>query len=148
MARRCAHVSVTWPRMPASKICLWCCSQHRPEHFDEGTYAVVTDCDGDFRDRFPLGQHLKGRKQPRLLSPTAKGHACLSQKRTHEITAGHSGDMRPSVQRAVIPNIVQQSICNSGQSFFSWYGQRGCCSGCRISSRSIVIKCFFAALSG
>jgi hypothetical protein len=37
--------------------------------------------------------------------------------------AGHSGDMRPSVQRAVIPNIFQQSISNSGQSFFSWYGQ-------------------------
>jgi hypothetical protein len=31
--------------------------------------------------------------------------------------------MRPSVQRAAIPNIIQQSICNSGQSFFSWYGQ-------------------------
>jgi hypothetical protein len=37
--------------------------------------------------------------------------------------AGHSGNMRPSVQRAVIPNIFQQSISNSGQSFFSWYGQ-------------------------
>jgi hypothetical protein len=31
--------------------------------------------------------------------------------------------MRPSVQRAVIPNFIQQSICNSGQSFFSWYRQ-------------------------
>jgi hypothetical protein len=31
--------------------------------------------------------------------------------------------MRPSVQRAVIPDIIQQSIGNSGQSFFSWYGQ-------------------------
>jgi hypothetical protein len=43
--------------------------------------------------------------------------------RTHESMAGHSGNMRPSVQRAVIPNIFQQSISNSGQSFFSWYGQ-------------------------
>jgi len=49
---------------------------------------------------------------------------CLPEpKRTHESTAGHSGNMRPSVQRAVIPNIIQQSICNSGSSFFSWYGQ-------------------------
>jgi len=31
--------------------------------------------------------------------------------------------MRPIIQRAVIPNIIQQSIRNSGQSFFSWYGQ-------------------------
>jgi len=31
--------------------------------------------------------------------------------------------MHPSVQRAVIPNIYQQSISNSGQSFFAWYGQ-------------------------
>jgi hypothetical protein len=31
--------------------------------------------------------------------------------------------MRPSVQRAVIRNIMQQSICDSGQSFFCWYGQ-------------------------
>jgi len=122
-ARRCAHGCAARPGMAASKICLWCCSQHRPKHFNEGTYAVVTDCDGDFRDRFPLGQHLKRRKQSRLLSPTAKRHACLSQKRTHESTAGHSGNMRPSVQRAVIGNIIQQSICNSGQSFFSWYGQ-------------------------
>jgi hypothetical protein len=31
--------------------------------------------------------------------------------------------MRPSVQRAVIPNIIQPSISNSGHSFFSWHGQ-------------------------
>jgi hypothetical protein len=31
--------------------------------------------------------------------------------------------MRPIVQRAFIPNIIHKSICNSGQSFFSWYGQ-------------------------
>jgi hypothetical protein len=53
----------------------------------------------------------------------AKGHSCLSRKRTHESTAAHSGNIRPSIQRAVIPNIIQQSICNSGQSFFCWYGQ-------------------------
>jgi len=62
-ARRCAHGSTEWLRTPASKICLRCSSEHRPKHFDEGTYAVVTDCDGDFRDRFPLGQHLKGRRR-------------------------------------------------------------------------------------
>jgi hypothetical protein len=37
--------------------------------------------------------------------------------------AGHSGNMRPSVHCAVIPNIFQQRISNSGQSFFSWYRQ-------------------------
>jgi len=58
--------------LPASKVCLWCGSQHRPKHFNEGTYTVVTHCDRDLRDRFPLCQHLKGGKQPRLLSPTAK----------------------------------------------------------------------------
>src|SRR5229473_1262269 len=122
-ARRCAHGTTAWLRTPASKVCLRCGSQHRPKHFDEGTYTVVTHCDSDLRDRFLLCQHLKGSKQPRLLSPTAKGHACLSQKRTHESTASHSGKMRPVVQRAVISNIIQQSIRNSGQSFFSWYGQ-------------------------
>jgi hypothetical protein len=101
-------------RTPASKVRLWCGSQHGPKHFNEGTYAVVTDCDSDLRDRFALCQHLKGSKQPRLLSPTAKGHACLSRKRTHESTAGHSGNMRPVVQRAFIPNIIHKSICNSG----------------------------------
>ena len=59
-------------RTPASKVCLWCGSEHRPKHFNEGTYTVVTDCDSDLRDRFALCQHLKGSKQPRLLSPTAK----------------------------------------------------------------------------
>jgi hypothetical protein len=49
-------------RTPASKVCLWCGSQHRPKHFNEGTYAVVTDCDSDLRDRFALCQHLKGSK--------------------------------------------------------------------------------------
>jgi hypothetical protein len=58
--------------LPASKVCLWCGSQHRPKHFNEGTYTVVTDCNSGLRDRFPLCQHLKGSKQPRLLSPTAK----------------------------------------------------------------------------
>jgi hypothetical protein len=71
-ARRCAHGSTAWLRTPASKVCLWCGSQHRPKHFNEGTYTVVTDCDSDLRDRFLLCQHLKGSKQPRLLSPTAK----------------------------------------------------------------------------
>ena len=56
----------------SSKVCLWCASQHRPKHFDEGAYTVVTDCNSDLRDRFPLCQHLKGSKQPRLPSPTAK----------------------------------------------------------------------------
>jgi hypothetical protein len=71
-ARRCAHGSTAWLRTPASKVCLWCGSQHRPKHFNEGAYTVVTDCDSDLRDRFLLCQHLKGSKQPRLLSPTAK----------------------------------------------------------------------------
>ena len=71
-ARRCAHRSTAWLRMPASKVCLRCSSQHRPKHFNEGTYTVVTDCDSDLRDRFLLCQHLKGSKQPRLLSPTTK----------------------------------------------------------------------------
>jgi len=70
--RRCAHGSTAWLRTLASKVCLWCGSQHRPKHFNEGAYTVVTDCDRDFRDRFPLCQHLKGSEQPRLLSPTAK----------------------------------------------------------------------------
>src|SRR5215472_10949465 len=107
----------------ASKVCLWCGSQHRPKHFNEGTYTVVTDCDSDLRDRFPLCQHLQGSKQPRMLSPTAKCHPCLSQERTHESTAGHSGNLRPGVERAVIPNIIHHRICDSSQSFFSWYGQ-------------------------
>src|SRR6201981_126845 len=55
-----------------SKVSLWCGSKHRPKHFNEGTYTVVADCDSDLRDRFALCQHLKGSKQPRLLSPTAK----------------------------------------------------------------------------
>src|SRR5580704_4435984 len=71
-ARRCAHGSTEWLRTPASKVSLWCGSKHRPKHFNEGTYAVVADCDSHLRDRFPLCQHLKGSKQPRLLSPTAK----------------------------------------------------------------------------
>src|ERR1700751_3581452 len=121
--RPCAHGSTECLRTPASKVSLWCGSQHRPEHFNEGTYTVVADCDSDLRDRFALCQHLKGSKQTRLLSPTAKRHACLSRKRTHESTAGHSGKMRPVVQRAVISNIIQQSVRNSGQSFFSGYGQ-------------------------
>jgi hypothetical protein len=32
---------------PASKVCLWCGSQHRPKYFNEGAYTVVTDCDSD-----------------------------------------------------------------------------------------------------
>ena len=71
-ARRCVHGSTAWRRTPASKVCLWCGSQHGPKHFNEGTYTVITDCDSDLRDRFLLCQHLKGSKQPRLLSPTAK----------------------------------------------------------------------------
>jgi hypothetical protein len=71
-ARRCAHGSTEWLRTPASKVSLWCGSKHRPKHFNEGTYTVVADCDSDLRDRFALCQHLKGSKQPRLLSPTAK----------------------------------------------------------------------------
>src|SRR5215831_15707188 len=98
-ARRCVHGSNAWSRTPASKVCLWCGSQHRPKHFNEGTYTVVTDCNSDLRDRFSLRQHLKGSKQPRLLSPTAKGHPCLSRKRPHESTAAHSGNIRPSIQR-------------------------------------------------
>ena len=58
--------------LPASKVCPWCGSQHRPKHFNEGTYTVITDRDRDLRDRFLLCQHLKGSKQPRLLTPTAK----------------------------------------------------------------------------
>jgi len=71
-ACRCAHGSTEWLRTPASKVSLWCGSKHRPKHFNEGTYTVVADCDSDLRDRFALCQHLKGSKQPRLLSPTAK----------------------------------------------------------------------------
>ncbi len=61
-ARRCAHGSIAWPRTPASKVSLWCGSQHRLKHFNEGTYTDVTDCDSHLRDRFPLCQHLKGSK--------------------------------------------------------------------------------------
>lgn len=64
--------ATAWLRTSASKVRLWCGSQHRPKHFNESAYTVVTDCDGDLGDRFLLGQHLKGSKQPRLLSPTAK----------------------------------------------------------------------------
>src|SRR6266851_7536788 len=112
-ARRCAHGSTSWLRTPASKVCLWCGSQHRPKHFNEGTYTVVTDCDSDLRARFPLCEHLKGSKQPHLLSPAAKRHTHLSGKRTHESSAGHSGNMRPVFQRAIVPNIIQQSSSNS-----------------------------------
>jgi hypothetical protein len=45
--------------------------------------------------------------------------------------------MRPIVQRAVIPNIIQQSICNSGQSFFCWYGQT---QGLLISLSNLIPK--------
>jgi hypothetical protein len=31
--------------------------------------------------------------------------------------------VRPSVQRAIIANVIEQSVCNFGQPFFSWYGQ-------------------------
>src|ERR1700683_3586625 len=65
-------IFVVWLRTPASKVSLWCGSQHRPKHFNEGTYTVVADCDSDLRDRFALCQHLKRSKQPRLLPPTAK----------------------------------------------------------------------------
>src|SRR6266849_2497142 len=74
-ARRYAHGPTAWPRTPASKVRLWCGSQHRPKHFNEGTYAVVTDCDSDLRDRYPLCQHLKGSKQPRLLPPQRQNAA-------------------------------------------------------------------------
>src|SRR5215468_5050639 len=43
--------STAWLRPPASKVCLWCGSQHRPKHFNEGAYTVVTDRDSDLRDR-------------------------------------------------------------------------------------------------
>jgi hypothetical protein len=46
--------------------------------------------------------------------------------------------MRPIVQRAVIPNIIQQSIRNSGQSFFSWYGQT---QGPLIRLSNLITKC-------
>src|SRR5258706_3161421 len=114
-ARRCAHGSTEWLRTPASKVSLWCGSKHRPKHFNEGTYTVVADCDSDLRDRFALCQHLKGSKQPRLLSPTAKRHACLSRKRTHESTAGHFSKIHPIVPRSVIPNNIQQINRNTGQ---------------------------------
>jgi len=84
-----------------------------------------------------LCQHLERGKQPGLLSPTAKGNPCLSRKRAHESTAGHSGNMRPNVQRAVIPNMIQQSICNSGQSFFSWNGQT---QGQRVRLSNLITK--------
>ena len=58
-----------WLRTLASKVCLWCGSQHGPKHFDEGTYTVVTDCDSDLRDRFPLCQHLE-----------ANNRACCRQR--------------------------------------------------------------------
>src|SRR5260370_24542514 len=98
-ARRCAHGSTEWLRTPASKVSLWCRSKHRPKYFNEGTYTVVADCDSDLRDRFALCQHLKVRKQPRLLSPTATLHACLSRKRTHESTACHPGKTPAVVPR-------------------------------------------------
>src|SRR5260370_10734526 len=122
-ARSCAHGSPEWLRTPASKICLWRSPQHRPKHFNKGTHAVVTDRDSHLRDRFLLCQHLQGSKQPRLLSPTAKGHACLSRKSTHESTAGHSGNMRPIVQRAGIPTIIPHSHGNPCPSFFPCDGQ-------------------------
>src|SRR5579872_1733691 len=131
------RVASAWLRTAASKVCLWCGSQHRPKHFNEGTYAVVTDCDSDLGDRFLLRQHLKGSKQPRLLSPTAKGHTCLSRKRTHECTAGHSGNMRPGVQRAVVPHIIHQSFRDSSQPFFSWYGQT---QGLRVRPSNLIAK--------
>jgi hypothetical protein len=70
-----------------------------------------------------LCEHLKGSKQPSLLSPAAKRHTHLSGKRTHESSTSHSGNMRPIFQRAIVPNIIQQSSSNSSQPLFSWYGQ-------------------------
>src|SRR5260370_14264284 len=75
------------------------------------------------RDRFPLCEHLKGSKQPCLLSPAAKRHTHLSGKRTHESSASHSCNMRPVFQRAIVPTIIQQSSSNSIQPLFSSYGQ-------------------------
>src|SRR5260370_30707912 len=122
-ARRCAHGSTEWLRTPASKICLWRSPQHRPKHFNKGTHAVVTDRDSHLRDRFLLCQHLQGSKQPRLLSPTAKGHACLSRKSTHESTAGHSRNLRPIAQRAGIPNLIPQTLPPPPHSSFPSYHQ-------------------------
>src|SRR5260370_8306195 len=105
-ARRCAHGSTEWLRTPASKICLWRSPQHRPKHFNKGTHAVVTDRDSHLRARFLLGQHLQGSKQPRLLPPTAKGHACLSRKSTHESTAGPCRQLRPNPPPPLIPHLL------------------------------------------
>jgi len=40
---RCAHGATAWLRTLASKVSLWCGSEHRPKYFNEGTYTVVTD---------------------------------------------------------------------------------------------------------
>ena len=82
-----------------SKVHLWRGSQHLPEHFNKGAHAVVTNCNGRLRYRFALGNHFKRSEQPCLLSPTAKRHTHLSEKRTHETAAGHTSKMRPARMR-------------------------------------------------
>jgi len=131
-----------------SKVHLWRGSQHRPEHFNKGAHAIVADSKGHLGYRFVLGEHFKRSEQPCLLPPTAKRHTYLSGKCTHESTAGHSSKMRPVVQPAVVANIIQQIMSNSGQPLVSGQGQtQSCCSGCAISSRRTVIRRFRAGLS-
>src|SRR5258708_3901762 len=106
-----------------SKVHLWRGSQHLPEHFNKGAYAVVTNRNSRLRYGFALGKHFKRSEQPCLLPPTAKRHTYFSGKSTHESTAGHTSQKGPVPQPPVVPNINQQSMSNPGQPLVSREGQ-------------------------
>src|ERR1700758_1990860 len=97
----------------AAKVGLWRTPQHVAEHFNEGAHAIVTDTNRCLCHRIALCEEFKSRKQSRLLPPSAKRHAHLTRKRTHESTTSHAGIMRPLVQRAFVRNVVQQAVSNS-----------------------------------
>src|SRR5258708_19811046 len=93
-----------------SKVHLWRGSQHLPEHFNKGAYAVVTNRNSRLRYGFALGKHFKRSEQPCLLPPTAKRHTYFSGKSTHESTAGHTTKMGPAVQPPDVANIIHPSM--------------------------------------
>lgn len=107
----------------ASKVCLWRAPEHGPKHFNERAHAVVADGYGRFSYGFALGKHFNCRKQPSLLSPTAKRHTYFGRKRAHERATGHSCIVPPLVQRAVVRNVIEQSMRSFDQSLFSWNRQ-------------------------
>src|SRR6516162_6396520 len=90
----------------ALKVSVRCAPQHGTEHTNKRAHTVVPDRNSNLRDRFVLREHLKGSKQPRLLSPAPKWHTHLLGKCTHKGSASHASTFCPAMQRAVIRDIV------------------------------------------